>query len=104
MTPSVDTDGTIYIGTGDGSNGKLFAINPDGNKKWITFNDPTTGFWNKGNAANAKMRSVSPAFDDKYVYCGNGGSTGSMIAVDKTTGNRVSYLTNADGTSGPAGP
>lgn len=44
MTPSVDTDGTIYIGTGDGSNGKLFAINPDGNKKWITFNDPTTGF------------------------------------------------------------
>ena len=49
------------------------------------------------------MRSVSPAFDDKYVYCGNGGSTGSMIAVDKTTGNRVSYLTNADGTSGPAG-
>ncbi len=103
MTPSVDTDGTIYIGTGDGSNGKLFAINPDGNKKWITFNDPTTGFWNKGNAANAKMRSVSPAFDDKYVYCGNGGSTGSMIAVDKTTGNRVSYLTNADGTSGPAG-
>ena len=33
MTPSVDTDGTIYIGTGDGSNGKLFAINPDGNKK-----------------------------------------------------------------------
>lgn len=103
MTPSVDADGTVYIGTGDGSNGKLFAINPDGSKKWITFNDPTNGFWNKGNAANAKMRSVSPVFDDKYVYCGNGGSTGSMIAVDKTTGNRVSYLTNADGTSGPAG-
>ena len=43
MTPSVDTDGTIHIGIGDGSNGKLFAINPDGNKKWITINDPTTG-------------------------------------------------------------
>lgn len=103
MTPSVDTDGTIYIGTGDNSNGKLFAINPDGSRKWITFNDPVNGFWNKGNAAIPKMRTVSPVFDSKYVYCGNGGSTGSMIAVDKTTGNRVSYLTNNEGTSGPSG-
>lgn len=103
MTPSVDSDGTIYIGTGDNSNGKLFAINPDGSRKWITFNDPVNGFWNKGSAAIPKMRSVTPVFDDKYVYCGNGGSTGSMIAVNKSTGNRVSYLTNADGSGGPSG-
>lgn len=103
MTPAVDNDGTIYIGTGDNSNGKLFAVNPDGSKKWITFNDPVNGFWNKGSAANPKMRPVTPVFDDKYVYCGNGGSTGSMIAVNKTTGNRVSYLTDAAGSGGPAG-
>lgn len=73
MTPSVDTDGNnLLIGTGDGSNGKLFVINPDGNKKWITFNDPTTGFWIKAMPPMPKMRSVSPAFDDKYVYCGKG--------------------------------
>ncbi len=30
-SPAIDSDGTIYIGSGDD---KLYAINPDGTKKW----------------------------------------------------------------------
>lgn len=30
-SPAIGTDGTIYVGSGDG---KLYAINPDGTKKW----------------------------------------------------------------------
>lgn len=101
-TPSVDSDGTIYIAIGN-TNGKLFAVNPTGTLKWVTQADAKTGFWNKGSVATPGMRYGSPIADDKYVYCGNGGSTGSMVAFDKTTGKRVTYLTNAAGTAGPAG-
>lgn len=102
-TPSVDTDGTIYVTAGWRNNGKLFAVNPDGTKKWVTGSDANTGFWNKGLASNPGMRYGTPVFDDQRVYCGNGGATGSMVAFDKKTGNRVTYLTNAAGTAGPAG-
>ena len=30
-SPSIESDGTIYVGSG---NGNLYAINPDGTKKW----------------------------------------------------------------------
>lgn len=102
-TPSVDVDGTIYVTAGWGGNGKLYAINPDGSKKWVAGSDAETGFWNKGATANAGMRYGSPAFDDNYVYCGNGGATGSMVVFDKRTGKRVGFITNAAGTAGPAG-
>ena len=48
MTASVDEDGTIYIGTGFSGNGKLFAIDANGNMKWFAFNNATDGFWNNG--------------------------------------------------------
>ena len=34
---------------------------------------------------------------------GNGGSTGSVLAVDKVTGYRVGYVANADNSGGPSG-
>lgn len=103
-TPAVDTDGTVYVGDGNAGNGKLFAVNPDGTLKWFAFNDPENGFWNKGNAANPKINGTTPLVDDKYVYCGNGGSTGSFVAFDKTNGHRVGYVTaKGDPNSGPAG-
>lgn len=101
-TPSVDTDGTIYIAVAN-TDGRLFAINPDGTLKWVTLKDAEKGFWNKGVVANAGMRYGSPFFDDQYVYCGNGGATGSMVAFDKATGYRVGFLTDASGNNGPAG-
>lgn len=32
-SPSIGADGTIYIGD---ENGHIFAVNPDGSKKWET--------------------------------------------------------------------
>ncbi|MBD3408054.1 MAG: PQQ-binding-like beta-propeller repeat protein [Candidatus Lokiarchaeota archaeon] len=32
--PSIDNDGTIYVGTKNDDNSKLYAINPDGSIKW----------------------------------------------------------------------
>ena len=51
-TPSIDTDGTVYVGTGDtsGKIGRVYAINPDGTKKWVVAGDAEKGFWNKGQA------------------------------------------------------
>lgn len=102
-TPSVDADGTVYVTAGWGGNGKLYAVNPDRSKKWVAGSDAETGFWNKGNPSNPGMRYGSPVFDDRYVYCGNGGATGSLVVFDKHTGQRVTFLTNAAGNSGPAG-
>lgn len=101
-TPSVDTDGTIYVAAGN-NQARLFAIHPNGTLKWITKTDAINGFWNKGNVANPSSRYGSPVFDDKYVYCGNGGATGSLVVFDKVTGHRAGYVTDAKGTGGPAG-
>lgn len=101
MTASIDEDGTIYLGTGFSGNGKLFAINPNGTMKWFAFNNATEGFWNKGAASNPSLAYGTATFDSKYVYCGNHGTTGSLVTFDKSTGKRVAYM--AQGTSGPAG-
>lgn len=103
-TPSIDKDGTIYIADGSDGNGKLFAVNPDGTLKWFTFNDPATGFWNKGQNANAKIRQTSVTIGDKYVYIGNGGSSGTVVAFDKTNGHRAGYVVASDNhNNGPSG-
>lgn len=102
MTPSVDTDGTIYVGTGSSGNGKLFAITPNGTKKWFTFNHANEGFWNNGAASKPSLGYGTATFDDRYVYCGNNGTIGSLIAVDRSTGKRTAYLADSNN-KGPAG-
>lgn len=104
-TPSIDTDGTVYIGSGDksGSVGRVYAINPDGTKKWVVAGDAEHGFWNKGNTSTPRINYLTCAIGENYVYMGNGGSTGSVLAVDKQTGYRVGYVANAENTGGPSG-
>lgn len=104
-TPSIDIDGTIYVGTGDksGSIGRVYAINPDGTKKWVVAGNSETGFWNKGNASTPRINYLTCAVGENHVYMGNGGSTGSVLAVNKQTGNRVGYVSNSDNTGGPSG-
>lgn len=98
-TPSIDTDGTVFIGSGT-KNGaaKVLAFNPDGSVKW-TFTD----FW------CAPTQTLSPSFfspicgiGEKNIYFGNCGTAGSMLAADKATGKRVAWHQNAKG-GGPAG-
>jgi hypothetical protein len=105
-TPSIDAyNGVIYIGTGEtsGKIGRVYAVNPDGTKKWVVAGDATAGFWNKGSASTPRINYLICSMDENYVYMGNGGSTGSVLAVNKNTGARYAYVANADNTGGPAG-
>lgn len=104
-TPSIDTDGTVYVGTGDvsGKVARVYAVNPDGTKKWVVAGDAEWGFWNKGAASTPRINYLTCTMNDNCVFMGNGGSTGSVIAVDKQTGRRVGYVANASGDGGPAG-
>ena len=104
-TPSIDTDGTVYVGTGDtsGKVGRVYAINPDGTKKWVVAGDAEKGFWNKRQASKPRINYLTCAIGENHIYMGNGGSTGSVLAVDKNTGYRVGYVANADNSGGPSG-
>ena len=101
-TPSI---GTVYVGTGDtsGKIGRVYAINPDGTKKWVVAGDAEKGFWNKGQASKPRINYLTCAIGENHIYMGNGGSTGSVLAVDKNTGYRVGYVANADNSGGPSG-
>ncbi|MBE6215248.1 MAG: hypothetical protein E7123_03360 [Bacteroidales bacterium] len=98
-TPSIDADGTVYIGTGSANGAaKVYALNPDGSEKWV-FSD----FW------CAPTQVLSPSFfspicgiGESNIYFGNCGTAGTMIAADKATGNRVAWMQNEKG-GGPAG-
>jgi PKD repeat protein len=105
-SPSIDAyTGVIYVGTGEasGKTGRVYAVNPDGTKKWVISGDANTGFWNKGSAATPRINYLMCPMDENYVYMGNGGSTGSVLAVNKNTGARHGYVANADNSGGPAG-
>ncbi|MBI4721943.1 MAG: PQQ-binding-like beta-propeller repeat protein [Candidatus Stahlbacteria bacterium] len=41
-SPSVGTDGTIYIGSKSNNDSKLYAVNPDGTQKWVSTVDGGT--------------------------------------------------------------
>lgn len=102
-TPAVDVDGTVFVGTGT-SHGKLFAVNPDGTVKWCAFEDPVNGFWNNGKAPAVYIGQTTPIIAGNYVYIGNRGSAGSMVAFDKYTGIRANFVTQAGNpAAGPAG-
>lgn len=99
-TPSIDTDGTIYmLGGNKGGDATLVAYNPDGTEKW-RFNN----FWfNTGDKHSAKIEGGAVAgIGDKNVYIGNTGTTGSVLAISKADGTRVNYIKDAEG-KGPAG-
>lgn len=96
-TPTIDEDGVVYIATGSSSGmACCVAFNPDGSRKW-TFTD----FWNKGSAHQAVISGGMAAIGQSYVYIGNNGSTGTIIAISKADGTRKGYV--ASGGSGPTG-
>lgn len=105
VTPSIDTDGTVYFGTGNtsGKIARLYALNPDGTKKWVMSSDAATGFWNKGNASTPRLHYIICPIGDNHIYVGNAGSTGSVLAVDKATGFRAGYAASSANDGGPNG-
>lgn len=105
VSPSIDADGTSYFGTGNASGkiARLYAINPDGTKKWVMSSDANTGFWNKGNAATPRLHYIICPVGDNYIYVGNAGGAGSVLAVDKSTGFRSGYAASSVNDGGPNG-
>lgn len=93
-TPSVDTDGTIFIGAGsaDGQ-GTLRAYNANGEVKW-TFNE-----WYNSSGAAPAPNCMGPivAIDASSVYFGCTGSSGIVLSANKATGARKGFLAPAGG-------
>lgn len=102
-TPSVDADGTIYAAGGNSSSfGRLVAFNPDGTEKWRFGKTQDGGFFTN-NKYEPTINGGIPAIGSENVYIGNTGTTGSVLAVNKSTGARVGYFCNTEGTGGPTG-
>lgn len=101
-TPSIDTDGTVFLPNGH-ANGTavVYAYNPDGSTKWEFTSDK---FWAApGKTLAPSLQGGICAIGANNIYFGNCGDTGTVLAVNKTTGARVGHVTNADGSGGPAG-
>ncbi len=74
-SPTVDVDGTIYVGVGQGSNSSnayLYAINSDGSEKWKYL-----------VGVGARIAYTSPVINsDGSIVIGNRGSGGALKVVD----------------------
>ena len=100
-TPAIDTDGTVYIGSGtDKGYGVYVAVNPDGTEKWRFTNFYVST--SHGTLLPA-VNGQHVAIDETCVYGGNNGNTGSVIAINKADGTRLGYAAGANGGGGPAG-
>lgn len=101
---SLEKDGSVvYAGGGStAGTGAFYAFNTsDGSLKW-DFN--ANEFWAASGTPKPSVNRVNAAIDEKYIYIGNGGTTGTAVVIDKATGERAAYVSSkADGTGGPAG-
>lgn len=88
-TPSVDTDGTVYVPVGNGvsgSNGYLYAIDgATGSEKWKLLLDD-----------GAFPDLQTPVITTSYVAIGNHGTNGTFRIIDKATGT-VKYAAQPSG-------
>ena len=103
FSPSIEPDGSVvYVGGGKDASPFVRALDAaDGSTKW-TFE--ASQFFNNGNTPKPNLqRRVIPAVTDKSIIVGNGGSTGTVVTIDKKTGKRLSYIGNNTGTAGPGG-
>lgn len=98
VSPTIDTDGTVFIGGGTtGPDGVFVAYNSDGTEKW-RFKD---FFVASGATGSPTVFAVMAGIGADNVYVGNTGITGSVLSINKTTGERVNYCKH--GTGGPIG-
>lgn len=101
-SPSLEPDGNVvYAGGGQDSGGCFFAYDAlNGTKLWEFSSDK---FFASNGSPSPKIERLTAVVGDKNIYIGNTGTTGSVLAINKTTGTRVSYVGNNTGTGGPAG-
>lgn len=99
-TPSIDSDGTVYIGggsgnegsTGNAGDGTFKAYNPNGTVKWSF-----SGWWRAdGGTPAPTCTGAIAAIGTDNVYYGCTGSNGIVVAINKATGARKGF-TNPTG-------
>ena len=100
--PSIEEDGsTVYVCGGANAGACVSAFAPDGTAKWTFASDK---FFGNGNTPSPTFNQIAPAVGEKCIYIGNAGTTGTVLSIDKATGERVAYVSGkTDGTGGPAG-
>ena len=105
ISPSVEPDGSMVYASGGSSSGtstRVCAYTADGGDPVWTFT--ADKFFGNGNNPSPNLNKMTTAIGEKNIYIGNGGITGTVIAIDKDTGGRVAYIAqNSDGTGGPTG-
>lgn len=93
-TPSVDVDGTVFMGGGTlGPAGTVKAINPDGSVKW------SYSQWWAANGATPSptYQSATIAVTENNIYFGHCGTNGCVVSANKATGKRNGFLAPAGG-------
>lgn len=94
-TPSIDTDGTVFIGCGSkNKDGHFIAYNADGSEKWSfsQWYNATAG----ATPEPAYQASIG-GIGEKNVYFGCTGASGIAVSADKATGKRNGFAQPAGG-------
>ena len=93
-TPSIDSDGTIFIGAGHkNADGTLKAFKADGSVKW-TF---TEWYRSDGTTPEPSCQGVIVGISGNNVYFGCTGQNGIVLSANKATGKRNSFCSPAGG-------
>lgn len=93
-TPSIDTDGTVFIGCGSkDKDGHFIAYNADGSEKW-SFSE-----WYRadGTTPEPAYQASIGGIGEKNVYFGCTGQNGIAVSADKATGKRNGFAQPAGG-------
>lgn len=93
-TPSIDADGTVFIGGGSkNKDGHFIAYNADGSEKW-SFSE---WFRADGTTPEPAYQASIGGIGDKSVYFGCVGQSGIAVSADKATGKRNGFAQPAGG-------
>ncbi len=91
--PSIDTDGTVFIGGGSKNGDAHFiAYNPDGSEKWSF-----SGWYAKTGTPAPAYQACIGGIGDKNVYFGCVGTNGIAVSANKATGERNGFVCPSGG-------
>lgn len=99
LSPSCEPDGSRVYAAGpvNATNAHIGAFSPDGTGEWTFSGDR---FWGTG----PNLAALTIAVGQKNIYAGNRGNIGTVLSIDKATGERVAYVARDNsGTNGPSG-
>lgn len=94
-TPAVSQQGLIYFGTTTGTDGRVFALSPDGPKQWetgtgVVVSGPTVGVSNSG--VEKIYVGVNPSSTSAALIALNGSTGAEVVRCDVNKGQIASSL------------